>query len=108
MPTDGLLAPALLPGTVRMVQVAPLSVETGLASNGASIVRPSCESVHRIGSRPVAAVQFGGAALLSSQSALAGATLSLKVTRSVLVFDWNTTFPVFQLAPIDGSPASVP
>ncbi len=60
---------------------------TGLASSCDSMVRPILASVHRIGSRPAAAVQFGGDALLLSQPAAAGATLSSKLTRRVCVFD---------------------
>ena len=43
---------------------------------------------------------------LSAQAAVAGATLSSKVTRRVWFPASMNTLPVVQLTPIDGSPAS--
>src|SRR3954467_11731705 len=71
-----------------------------------TIVRPTFESVQRIGSKlsfPVicdclaAHVEVGFVGQESS-----------KETRKVVTNDWKRTLPVTQFAPMDGSPASVP
>src|SRR5258705_13069870 len=67
-------------------------------------VRPVRLSVNSIGSRLVTCV----GTLFSSQVARAGDEASSNPIRSVCVYETKNTFPVFQLTPIEGSPASVP
>src|SRR3954449_13473420 len=67
-------------------------------------VRPSLESVNPIGSRLISLAGSIGSSLTSCQSDLP--TLSLKWTAYSWVYDVNSVLPVFQLLPIDGSPAS--
>jgi hypothetical protein len=62
-------------------------------------VLPVVESVNIIGSRDT--TELDGLAI--SHVAVTG--LPAKVTRSVSKPAWNMTFPVFQLDPMEGSPA---
>src|SRR2546422_4232427 len=64
-------------------------------------VRPVCGSVKPIGSESTACDV--GAARLSQDAAC-----PVNVTNSVCRSDWKLVTPVFQLLPIDGSPAPRP
>src|ERR1700686_1759867 len=98
-PCDGSQrAPSLSVIAERLPVLAKTSCET--------IVRPTFESVQRIGSKlsfPVICdclavhVEVGFVGQESS-----------KETRNVVTNDWNRTLPVTQFAPMEGSPASVP
>src|SRR3954447_15878086 len=67
--------------------------------------RPPRESSRAIGSREAAdAVRK----LTSVHADRAGETPSSQFTRSACSPAWNIVFPLFQFAPIDGSPASPP
>src|SRR5262249_60555216 len=76
-----------------------------LPESWATKVRPSRESVARIGSRVRRLVR---GKLTSCQKAVAGACESSKLTRRVSSPARNITLPVNQLTPTDGSPAPVP
>src|SRR3954467_9444459 len=67
-------------------------------------VRPSLESVKPIGSRLILLAVSIGASLTSVQ--VDAPLLSLKWTWYSWVYDVNSVLPVFQLLPMDGSPAS--
>src|SRR4051794_35223333 len=98
-PCDGSQrSPSLSVTAERLSVLAKTSCET--------IVRPTFESVQRIGSKlslPVICdclatqVEVGFVGQESSNE-----------TRNVVTNDWKRTLPVIQFAPIDGSPASVP
>src|SRR3954469_12310347 len=66
-------------------------------------VRPSFESVKPIGSRLISFAVSIGSSLTSVQ--VDAPLVSLKGTWYSWVYDVNSVLPVFQLLPIDGSPA---
>ena len=72
---------------------APLSCDSN--------TRPVWLSAQRMGSSETRA----NGDRLSAQVALAGETLSSKIARSVWLPAWMKVAPVFQLTPMDGSPA---
>src|SRR5258708_4030241 len=71
-----------------------------------TIVRPTFESVQRIGSKLSVPV-IGDCLATHVEVGLVGQESS-KETRNVVTKDWKRTLPVTQSAPMDGSPASVP
>src|SRR5436305_14563188 len=93
-------------------QLAPSSLvmadelTSGLASSSETKVRPVALSVNRIGSRLVMLVN-GLPVLVHVDDGVVGQESS-KPTRKTVLSERNIELPVSQVAPIDGSPASVP
>src|SRR5436305_13717310 len=71
-----------------------------------TIVRPTFESVYRIGSKLSVPV-IGDCLATQVDVGLVGQESS-KFTLNVVTNDWKRTLPVSQVEPIDGSPASMP
>src|SRR6266849_826489 len=80
-----------------------LQVSGDSSVSSAANVRPVCGSVNPIGSESTAC-EVGAARLTQ----VAVCVESLKVTNNVCRSDWKLVTPVFQLLPIDGSPAPRP
>src|SRR4051812_10979083 len=82
------------------VKTAPVVTNSSWLTN----VRPVTESVKPIGSRLILLLPFGGLTLTGFHVEVPA--LSLKATSYSCVFDVKNVWLVFQLLPIEGSPAS--
>src|SRR5436305_8740295 len=97
-PCDGIhVSPSLSVIAERLSVLATTSCET--------MVRPTFESVQRIGSKLSVPV-IGDCLVTQVDVGLVGQESS-KDTRKVVTNDWNRALPVIQFAPMDGSPASM-
>src|SRR5436305_8902921 len=92
------VSPSLSVTAERLSVLATTSWET--------IVRPTFESVQRIGSK--LSVPVIGDCLATHVEVGEVGQESSKFTLNVVTNDWNMTLPVTQLEPMDGSPASMP
>src|SRR5438270_5569066 len=97
-PCDGIqMSPSLSVIAERLSVLPKTSCET--------IVRPTFESVKRIGSRLSVPV-IGDCLATQVEVGLVGQESSNE-TRKVVTNDWNMALPVIQFDPIEGSPASM-
>src|SRR3954454_13533454 len=98
-PCDGSQrSPSLSVMAERLSVLATTSCET--------MVRPTFESVQRIGSKLSVPV-IGDCLATHVDVGLVGQESSNE-TRNVVTNDWKRALPVIQFAPMDGSPASMP
>src|SRR5438270_1300348 len=98
-PCDGIqMSPSLSVIAERLSVLPKTSCET--------IVRPTFESVQRIGSKLSVPV-MGDCLAAHVEVGLVGQESSNE-TLKVVTNDWKRTLPVIQFEPMDGSPASMP